>query len=143
MESDLKIRTSSEVGVTQYDISIIPNDFNITTIFNLIDSGRIEMPIFQRNYIWDKKRASKFIESLVLGLPIPQIFLYQKERNKFLVIDGQQRLLSVYYFIKQRFPLSEKRAELRKIFDMNGGIPDSILYDDAYFQDFKLQFAKS
>ena len=55
MESDLKIRTSSEVGVTQYDISIIPNDFNITTIFNLIDSGRIEMPIFQRNYIWEKK----------------------------------------------------------------------------------------
>ena len=79
MESDLKIRTSSEVGVTQYDISIIPNDFNITTIFNLIDSGRIEMPIFQRNYIWDKKRASKFIESLVLGLPIPQIFCTKRK----------------------------------------------------------------
>lgn len=143
MGSDLKTKTTSEVEVTQYDISTIPNDFNITTIFNLIDSGRIEMPVFQRNYIWDKKRASKFIESLILGLPIPQIFLYQKERNKFLVIDGQQRLLSVYYFIKQRFPLFEKRAELRKIFDENNGIPDPILYDDTYFQDFKLQLPKS
>lgn len=143
MESDLKTKMTSEVEVTQYDISTIPNDFNITTIFNLIDSGRIEMPVFQRNYIWDKKRASKFIESLILGLPIPQIFLYQKERNKFLVIDGQQRLLSVYYFIKQRFPLFEKRAELRKIFDENNGIPDPVLYDDTYFQDFKLQLPKS
>ena len=143
MSSNLRTRTLNGVEVTQYDISIIPNDFNITTIYNLIDSCRIEMPVFQRNYIWDKKRASKFIESLVLGLPIPQIFLYQKERNKFLVIDGQQRLLSVYYFIKQRFPLMEKRAELRKVFDENNGISDFILFDDNYFQDFKLQFQKS
>ena len=143
MSTDLKAKSTSGVAVMQYDISVIPNDFNITTIFNLIDSGAIEMPVFQRNYIWDRKRASRFIESLVLGLPIPQVFLYQKARNKFLVIDGQQRLLSIYYFIKQRFPLSEKRAELRKIFDDNNGIPEAILSDDAYFQDFKLQFSKT
>lgn len=139
MSTDLKTKKPSEVAITQYDISVIPNDFNISTIYNLIDSGSIEMPVFQRNYIWDRKRASRFIESLVLGLPIPQIFLYQKARNKFLVIDGQQRLLSIYYFIKQRFPLSEKRAELRKVFDKNNGIPDPILFDDKFFQDFKLQ----
>lgn len=143
MVTELIGKKASEVTVTQYDISVIPNDFNITTIFNLIESEAIEMPVFQRNYIWDKKRASKFIESLILGLPIPQIFLYQKMRNKFLVIDGQQRLLSIYYFIKQRFPHQEKRAELRKIFDDNNGIPDAVLYNDTYFQDFKLQFQKS
>lgn len=143
MGSELSTKKANEVAVTQYDISVIPNDFNITTIFNLINSGAIEMPVFQRNYIWDKKRASRFIESLILGLPIPQIFLYQKARNKFLVIDGQQRLLSVYYFIKQRFPLLEKRAELRKVFDKNNGIPDPVLFDGSYFQDFKLQLPKS
>lgn len=143
MATELKAKKMNEVTITQYDISVIPNDFNITTIFNLVDSGAIEMPVFQRNYIWDKKRASRFIESLVLGLPIPQVFLYQKSRNKFLVIDGQQRLLSIYYFIKQRFPLAEKRAELRKIFDNNNGIPDEILFNDECFQDFKLQFQKS
>lgn len=143
MSTNLKAKNSSEVAVMQYDISVIPNDFNITTIFNLIDSGAIEMPVFQRNYIWDRRRASRFIESLILGLPIPQIFLYQKARNKFLVIDGQQRLLSIYYFIKQRFPLSEKRAELRKIFDDHNGIPETILLNNTYFQDFKLQFSKT
>lgn len=143
MSTNLKIKDGNEVAVMQYDISVIPNDFNITTIFNLIDSGAIEMPVFQRNYIWDRKRASRFIESLILGLPIPQVFLYQKARNKFLVIDGQQRLLSIYYFIKQRFPLPEKRAELRKVFDDNNGIPEVVLSNDSYFQDFKLQFAKT
>lgn len=143
MSTELKTKSASEVAVMQYDISVIPNDFNITTIFNLIDSGAIEMPVFQRNYIWDRKRASRFIESLILGLPIPQVFLYQKARNKFLVIDGQQRLLSIYYFIKQRFPFPEKRAALRKVFDDNNCIPEETLFDGEYFQDFKLQFSKT
>ena len=73
MSTDLKTKSTSGVAVMQYDISVIPNDFNITTIFNLIDSGAIEMPVFQRNYIWDRKRASRFI---------PQVFLYQKARKQ-------------------------------------------------------------
>lgn len=133
---------AEEKSVAQYDISVIPNDFNVLTINSLLDSNVITMPSFQRNYVWDKKRASKFIESLIIGLPIPQIFLYQVERNKFSVIDGQQRLMSIYFFIKQRFPRSGKRAFLRKVFDKNGSIPENILSDDQYFQDFKLQFAK-
>ena len=143
MSSELVFKKNDDASIIQYDISVIPNDFNVTTIYNLIDSGAIEMPVFQRNYIWDVKRASKFIESLVLGLPIPQIFLYQKARNKFLVIDGQQRLLTIYYFIKQRFPLANKRAILRKIFDDNNGITEEILMDGNYFKDFKLQFGKN
>ena len=112
------------------------------TINSLIESGVISMPAFQRNYVWDKKRASRFVESLILGLPVPQIFLYQMDRNKYSVIDGQQRLLTIYFFVKQRFPRSGKRTFLRKIFDQNGNIPDSILANNEYFQDFKLQFAK-
>ena len=46
MSTDLKTKSTSGVAVMQYDISVIPNDFNITTIFNLIDSGAIEMPVF-------------------------------------------------------------------------------------------------
>ena len=131
-----------ETSVISYDISVIPNDFNVMTINSLIESGVISMPTFQRNYVWDRKRASRFIESLILGLPIPQIFLYQIERNKYSIIDGQQRLLTIYFFAKQRFPRSGKRTVLRKIFDENGKIPDNILSDNEIFQDFKLQFAK-
>ena len=74
---------TEETSIISYDISVIPNDFNVMTINNLMETGIIKMPAFQRNYVWDRKRASRFIESLILGLPVPQIFLYQKERNQF------------------------------------------------------------
>lgn len=124
--------------IDEYDLTAIPNDFNIITIFNFIESGAVRIPGFQRHYIWDITRASKFIESLILGLPVPQIFLYEESRNVFLVIDGQQRLMTIYYFIKKRFPRKEKRVELRAIFDRHGRIPDEILFDDKYFSNFKL-----
>ncbi len=102
-------------SIKEYDITTSPNDFNIKTMFDFIESGAVIIPGFQRNYVWDIKRSSKLIESIIIGLPVPQIFLYEEARNRFLVIDGQQRLMSIYYFIKQQFPRNEKRIELRHI----------------------------
>ncbi len=97
--TDLDLLEEEELpSIVSYDITVIPNDFNVMTINSLIESNVISIPNFQRNYVWDKKRASKFIESLIIGLPIPQIFLYQKSRNSYSVIDGQQRLLTMYFF---------------------------------------------
>ena len=110
--------------IDEYDITAAPNDFNVLTMFSFLDSGAVRIPGFQRNYVWDLGRASKLIESLILGLPVPQVFLYEIERNKFLVIDGQQRLMSIYYFLKQRFPKKEKRGELRAMSDVLGSIPE-------------------
>ena len=56
--------------VIDYDISVSPNDFNLKTLFDFIDSGIVKIPGFQRNYVWDLKRASKLIESLLIGVPI-------------------------------------------------------------------------
>jgi hypothetical protein len=128
--------------IKEYDITASPNDFNTSTMFSFIESGAVKIPGFQRNYVWDIKRASKLIESMIIGLPIPQIFLYEEARNKYLVIDGQQRLMSIYYFIKQRFPRKEKRFELRRIFDEKGSIPEDVLHDDAYFVKFNLQLTE-
>jgi uncharacterized protein with ParB-like and HNH nuclease domain len=128
--------------IDEYDLTATPNDFNVMTINSFIESGAIQIPGFQRNFVWDIKKASKLIESLLLGLPVPQLFLYESARNKFLVIDGQQRMMSIYYFIKKRFPRKEKRAEIRKIFAENDGIPEEVLDDTNYFQQFKLSLSK-
>lgn len=130
-----------EAQIDEYDITASPNDFNVLTLFSFIESGAVRIPGFQRNFVWDRVRASKLIESLIIGIPVPQLFLYEQARNKFLVIDGQQRLMTVYYFIKRRFPRREKRVELRGIFDKNGSIPENILANDEYFEDFKLQLS--
>ncbi len=128
-----------DIQVREYDITATPNDFNVATLFSFIESGAISVPGFQRNFVWDIKRSSKLIESLILGLPVPQLFLYQEDKNKFLVIDGQQRLMSIYYFIKQRYPRKEKRGELRTIFEKEGRIPDHVLHNDEFFTNFRLQ----
>jgi hypothetical protein len=125
--------------IKEYDITASPNDFNILTLHSFIESGAVKIPGFQRNFVWDLKRASKLIESVIIGLPVPQVFLYEEGRNKFLVIDGQQRLMSLYYFVKGRFPRKDKRVELREIFDEQSKIPDSILEDNTFFSKFKLQ----
>jgi len=130
---------SDPFQISEYDITSTPNDFNVMTLFSFIESGAVKIPGFQRNFVWDIARSSKLIESLILGLPVPQIFLYEQARNNFLVIDGQQRLMSIYYFVKKRFPRKEMRVQLREIFDKEGKIPEEILHDDQYFQQFNLK----
>lgn len=135
---DYVAEPEEEFQIDEYDLTATPNDFNVLTINSFIESGAVKIPGFQRNYVWDIKRASKLIESLILGLPVPQLFLYEEARNSFLVIDGQQRLMSIHYFIKQRFPRKEKRVVLRRIFDEKGAIPEQVLHDDEYFVPFRL-----
>lgn len=132
-----------DVSFTEYEISASPNDFNIKTLFDFIDSGIVKIPGFQRNYVWDIKRASKLIESIIIGIPIPQIFLFEEAKNKFIVIDGQQRYMTIYFFKLKRFPKKEKRLELRKIFDEQKGIPEEILNSNEYFTDFNLRLPTS
>ncbi len=132
-------REEEDYPLNEYQLTTTPNDFNILTIVSFIESKVFKIPSFQRHYVWDLKRASKLIESLLIGLPIPQMFLYESGRNEFLVIDGQQRLMTIYYFQKGRFPRKEKRAELREIFDLYGYIPDDVMADDTLFQKFNLK----
>ncbi len=70
-----------------------------------IDNGEIDLkPEFQRDFVWDINRASLFIDSLIIGLPIPSIFLGKsKEDENYMVIDGQQRLKSAYYYMTGKF----------------------------------------
>lgn len=92
--------------ITEYDITTSPRDLTPGSIVDMVDSGIINIPFFQRNYVWDIKKASKLIESLILGLPIPELFFYSEgdENTSYKIIDGQQRLLSIFFFLKGRFP---------------------------------------
>src|SRR5690349_3095746 len=64
-----------------------------------MDSGAFFVPPFQRSYVWNQKQASRFIESLLLGLPVPSIFVFKDENSgKHLIIDGQQRLKTLQFY---------------------------------------------
>ena len=78
-----------------------------------LQKGDIKIPAFQRGYVWPLKQASRFIESLLLGLPVPGIFLSKEaDTNKLLVIDGQQRLTTLRAFYDGIFPSTKKEFSL-------------------------------
>tara|TARA_R110001599_G_scaffold350254_2_gene580032 strand:+ start:14541 stop:15596 length:1056 start_codon:yes stop_codon:yes gene_type:complete len=81
-------------------------DFPVESLVRRIHSGDIYVPDFQRRYIWKNSEASRFIESLLLGLPVPGVFLAKDLDGKHMIIDGQQRLLSVYYYVNGELKLS-------------------------------------
>lgn len=80
-------------------------DYSVDVIISRLKKQQIIVPEFQRNYVWDIKKASRFIESLIIGLPVPGIFLSRDlhNQNKTLIVDGQQRLLTLLYFYSGRF----------------------------------------
>src|SRR5271165_4776752 len=88
-----------EVQPFRYAISSYGADYPVDGLVKRIRDGSIYVPKFQRGFVWDLKDASRFVESLLLGLPVPSIFLSKEwDTGKMLVVDGQQRLLSLRYF---------------------------------------------
>lgn len=77
-------------------------DLSFRELITMFESGELIKPEIQRNYVWDKLEASRFIESLLLGLPVPSIFLAKKADQK-LIVDGFQRVMTVYDYVKGIF----------------------------------------
>ncbi|TAG91448.1 MAG: DUF262 domain-containing protein [Oscillatoriales cyanobacterium] len=82
-------------------ILVVATDWTTATILDQLVRENIQLnPRFQRRDAWDITRKSRFIESIFLGFPIPQIVLasQEKKRGKFIVLDGKQRLLTILQF---------------------------------------------
>lgn len=93
----------------QYRIITYGADYTLSVYYEKLRRGDIKTPSFQRGYVWDANMASKLIESFLLGLPIPQIFLFKEEKeNYLLVVDGKQRLETIKYFFDGKFPTGSK-----------------------------------
>ncbi|MBD0306839.1 MAG: DUF262 domain-containing protein [Microcoleus sp. T1-bin1] len=83
------------------EIIVAGNDWTTATILDQLVRYNIQLnPRFQRRDAWDITRKSRFIESIFLGFPIPDIVLasQDKKRGKFVVLDGKQRLLTILQF---------------------------------------------
>lgn len=94
------------------------NDWTTETVINQINKGKIKLdPNFQRRDAWDKKRKSSFIESLIVGLPIPQLVLAEEKerRGSYIVLDGKQRLLSIRQFAAESNDENFEQLKLQKL----------------------------
>lgn len=75
-------------------------DMSVGEVINLYRDEEIFInPVFQRLFRWDSSRKTRFIESLLLGIPVPPIFVYQNEDGIWELIDGLQRLSTILEFV--------------------------------------------
>lgn len=88
------------------DIYVENKPFSINTIMEMINDGDLEVaPDFQRHFVWDKTRQSKLIESILLGLPLPSIYLSQYPDGILTIVDGLQRITTIRRFMKDELTL--------------------------------------
>ena len=129
----LDIDSAEEVLPFRYSITAYGADLPVDGLVQRINSGDIIVPRFgesdpnvpdglkpfQRSRVWSRHQKDRFIESLLLGLPVPEIFLIAENSGRYLVLDGQQRLMAlVDYFAGvtggREFRLQKVQEDLRK-----------------------------
>ena len=102
VDSEVK---DAAAAVPIYTINSYPTDPTLEVLLMRWKRDEIQIPKFQRGWVWNHTQASQLIESFLLGLPIPGIFLYREAKTQqLLVIDGQQRLRSIRGFIEGCLP---------------------------------------
>ena len=113
VEVEVEDTDDSSVAPVRYEITSYGVDFDVEGLSRRLQRDEIIIPGFQRNFVWNLRDASRFIESLLLGLPVPGIFLSRDpESGKYVVIDGQQRLKSIQFFYEGLFnPSPESRTQ--------------------------------
>lgn len=109
----------------EQSISWYGADFTVDGVVSRLNEDDIRIPDFQRSFVWDRRKASRFIESLLLELPVPGIFLATDENQRLVVVDGQQRLKSLKFFFNGYF-----NEDNRKKFSLIG--IDSKFADKTY-----------
>jgi hypothetical protein len=133
-EGDLQIAAPPTISLDKLNRSIFELHRSYKRGLLIID------PEWQRKFVWDRKRASRLIESLLINLPIPVIYLAANDQKKYEVIDGLQRLTSIFEFLENKYALKglEFKAEFndRRFKELPPEIQNAI--ENAYLQTFEL-----
>ncbi len=106
-EIDFEEELNEDILVPEKDNQIFTKitDPEVISLYNKHKKGHLILqPDFQRQYVWDSTKASKLIESAILQIPLPIVYLSEEKDGKEYVIDGQQRLTSFFAFIDGLFP---------------------------------------
>ena len=100
--------TEEEAGIAPPNFEIVnfPADMTLSLYQEQWKNGQLQIPDFQRKYVWSQAQASKLIESFLLGLPVPGVFLYKgRDSTHYLVIDGHQRIKTIVDFLEGKSKL--------------------------------------
>lgn len=119
MNKEKQIKMRNEIIEKRKEVVSDMLNFSVGEIVNLYRDKEIDLePAFQRLFRWTSEQQTKFIESLLLGYPVPAIFVYQKEDGVWEVIDGVQRISSILNFMglleDEGLPLLLEKGDMLK-----------------------------
>lgn len=104
--SDCSDEEKKKPGYTPNQIYVENKPFSLSQLIDLIKDGDLEIaPDFQRNFVWDRTRQSKLIESILLGLPLPSMYFSQYDDGRLTIVDGLQRINTIKLFLENKLRL--------------------------------------
>lgn len=107
----------SDINSSTLFVNTEQKDWTLGLFKDYVDANDIIAdPDYQRRYVYDIKRASKLVESILIGIPIPEVYLAEEDDGVYSVIDGQQRIMSFVKYLKNEFALSG----LTELKELNG-----------------------
>jgi hypothetical protein len=123
-----------------YAITSYGADYHVGDLVDQLKREHLYVPSFERNYVWSMDDASRFVESLLLGLPVPGIFLWKEpNEEKLFILDGQQRLKSLQFFYEGLFRPTQQAFALQGVQDrFEGQTYDQLRYSDRERLDSSL-----
>ena len=124
---------SDQIPDVQFDLVVTPSDPPLEVLARQLQEGDLIVPFYQRKYVWKIEQASRLIESFLIGLPVPQVFFYVNEEGALEIIDGQQRIMSISYFLEGYFGETDGSGK-RKVFALKG-LSDTKHYNGKTFAD--------
>lgn len=106
-EKEIEEQIREKQQIVDYDVKEYPVEIIVKKYLDMAstDENEIFIPSYQRAFVWDQDRQSKFIESILLGLPIPYIFTAENEDGRLEVIDGSQRIRTLANFLNDNLEL--------------------------------------
>ena len=114
-EEDIDVeegQSHGEVETVRFRVSSHGWDSDVEGLVKRMNRGDIHVPKFQRKFVWSGPEKSRFVESLILGLPVPTIFLAKDADSGTLnIVDGQQRLKTLQGYLRGDFALTGKQIE--------------------------------
>ena len=107
-QHDFELMIENQIKEHEKEIDDYVTDYPIETLVAKLDRQELFIPGYQRKNIWEKHRKSRFIESVLIGLPIPFLFFWQDpSTGNMEVVDGAQRLTALSEFIHGNLKLSD------------------------------------
>ena len=115
MPTPIRDQLAQQLGTQRRMVDFDTFDIQLQELLRMLESGQISIaPAYQRQFRWDLERCSQLIESLMLGIPIPNLFMATNEDNTWETVDGVQRLSAIVKF--------SGSDELRKTLDLDGAL---------------------